>query len=1028
MIPGIPAFASLPGLAPDALIELLAATLLHSLWQGGILSVLLMIALRQMKRATPQRRYAVSCVTLALLAATPIVTFHHLASRTDRVLDRSWSVADAREATGADHGLTAPPASMLIGTALPQKAGSRIHLESPGSASERVWSWESAATRIEKWMQAWTWTWKSWLVLVWLTGIVLCSLRHLLGWLGLHTLRTQGTSPAPEAVVAALQETQRVMGIRRRVTVLCSDRISGPVAMGCLKLLILVPVSLATRLPMAQWEMILAHELAHLRRHDYLVNLLQAAVESLLFYHPAVWWINRQIRREREHACDDAAVLVTRDRGAYALALVHLAELQMEWQQGRCTGKNAASAKLPDLALAAARRPGDLRQRIQRLLTAESFAPTGLRTLPGLALCLAILVLLVAPGVPRQSQAQEPLEEAPPKRGEIRDRRGVVVALDDRPDRQLVFRLPAVVEAWQKVHGAELPMVEFEYTNAKNVKAMGRRVNIVAIFDEMAAKPIQESGLSADYNAGQLRAHYGASTRDQEDGFVLRSELSVEDYEKAKTLVDTVPAMEVRTRYLRRYPYAALAGHVVGYVKRPAPASTSALAPHNPYSQGASGAEKAWNRELTPAPPGTGHGTEGAGTDERGQPHGRSGAHVQLTLDMRHQYIVERTLRDAGVGRGAAVLIDVKSGDVLAMASLPSYDPNHFVPSITQAQYKSYRDDPTGPLTNRAVRGYAPGAPFMAVTGLAGVMSGREEAVHECNGALEVGSRTFNCWIQAKSGTHGPQTLDEALANGCGFYFYELVLSMGYEEVEKTAGLLGLGRKSGIGLWEEASGTIPGPAWVQREKLAKKRPRLDSWTPAYSCIAAVGQGVTEVTPLQMTNVFASLANGGTVWRPGLLDGFEVFSPVPENSSGTKRSIQHQPRVRAEDLRKHGLTDAGLKRLKTGFERRSEVLELATDTMKIVGFRGVVQNWRKDELSRVFVKDNAAWLVCYAPSDNPRWALTVLVKNGTATTGSETTVARRIMDQVAAVENGTLEVAVLPLAPAKGHFLEPTGFP
>ncbi|HWB07863.1 MAG TPA: TIGR03067 domain-containing protein [Pirellulales bacterium] len=170
--------------------------------------------------------------------------------------------------------------------------------------------------------------WMAWIVTAWGLGVVFCSLRPLLGWYTLRSLRRVGVSPASDEVLAALRRVSERLGVRRAVGALQSTVALVPMVIGYLRPVILLPLGLVTSVPAAQLEAILAHELTHVRRHDFIVNVLQTLVETLFFYHPAVWWLSRQIRVEREHCCDDHVVMLLDNRVEYGRALVAIDELR----------------------------------------------------------------------------------------------------------------------------------------------------------------------------------------------------------------------------------------------------------------------------------------------------------------------------------------------------------------------------------------------------------------------------------------------------------------------------------------------------------------------------------------------------------------------------------------------------------------------------------------------------------------------------------------------------------------------------
>ena len=204
------------------------------------------------------------------------------------------------------------------------------------------------------------WSVDEWLPLfvsVWLAGVALLTLRLFSGWMWVQRMKSHGARPAPEALQTAAERLMRRLHIGRAVRLLESTSVSVPTVIGWLKPVVLLPTSALAGLAPNQMEAILAHELAHIRRHDYIVNLFQTVVETLLFYHPAVWWLSRRIRAERENCCDDLAVSLCGDPVAYAAALAELEGLRST------TG---------ELVLAAT--GGSLLQRVRRLLGVPTHA------------------------------------------------------------------------------------------------------------------------------------------------------------------------------------------------------------------------------------------------------------------------------------------------------------------------------------------------------------------------------------------------------------------------------------------------------------------------------------------------------------------------------------------------------------------------------------------------------------------------------------------------------------------------------
>jgi beta-lactamase regulating signal transducer with metallopeptidase domain/uncharacterized protein YnzC (UPF0291/DUF896 family) len=305
----------------EATLRLLALSLLHFLWQGAALAALAYSLMALCRNATT--RYAVGVVTLALMMAAPVGTFLLFRSQ-----ERGNSPAIAGDA-----------AAVLTGAPVP------VHV---------LTSAKSAANRNES-----TPPYSLWLVEFWFAGVVLLSLRSAGGILLVERLRRKETLPVTEELMEMCVELQQRMRLTRAVHYCESLHLDAPAVAGWIRPAVLLPVSALTGLTKAQLEAVIAHELAHIQRYDAFVNLFQVGVETLLFYHPAVWWVGKRVRAEREHCCDDAAVALCGSPVTYAHALTRMAE----------------SKAAPQLAMAANRSP--LVERIARLLganrTAESF-------------------------------------------------------------------------------------------------------------------------------------------------------------------------------------------------------------------------------------------------------------------------------------------------------------------------------------------------------------------------------------------------------------------------------------------------------------------------------------------------------------------------------------------------------------------------------------------------------------------------------------------------------------------------------
>ncbi|HEY8563401.1 MAG TPA: penicillin-binding transpeptidase domain-containing protein [Pyrinomonadaceae bacterium] len=308
-------------------------TLLHFLWQGTLIALLVRGALIFLRECTANARYLTLCAGLVLMLIFPVFTFGLFGAGRERAadVDEARLVKSAPRPAGYDAALASAPDSQVSRAATDQAV--------PRSES-------SLRARFESWLP--------WLVLLWFAGVLTLSARFLSDWLAVRRLKSR-TARRLENWQPAIDELARRLGINRSVRLLESSLVKVPVAAGWLKPLILLPVGMVLNLTPRQVENIIAHELAHIRRHDYLVNIFQTFAEILLFYHPAVLWLSKQIRLEREYACDDLAVKACGgDAICYARALTKVER----WRQ-------AAPA------LATAATGGSLESRVRRLVDAS---------------------------------------------------------------------------------------------------------------------------------------------------------------------------------------------------------------------------------------------------------------------------------------------------------------------------------------------------------------------------------------------------------------------------------------------------------------------------------------------------------------------------------------------------------------------------------------------------------------------------------------------------------------------------------
>ncbi|MFO1003665.1 MAG: M56 family metallopeptidase [Planctomycetaceae bacterium] len=368
-------------------MESLGWVLLHFLWQGAAVAVVLFLVLTVLRRVSANARYLISCFALLMTATLPGITWTLLPEPVTRsnqetlksvelgsVELQNWTASDA-EAAGVMPESFGPETASSTDLALtPAAVSSNGNLQTKGV---------SFLERFKHWLRPWI----PFLTCAWLAGVLILSTRLLFTWIQVQRLQQRGVrSPRPEHL-ALLQRLAARLKISRTVRLLESIVVEVPTVIGWLKPVILLPVASVNSLTVSQLEAILAHELAHIRRADYAVNLVQSLIETLLFYHPAVWWMSARIRQEREHCCDDLATSISGDAASYVAALVRMEEL-------RCEPRSVAVAV----------RGGDLLTRAKRLLVPSAPDRLAPRWLTGV-FAMAVAATIICVPLLKTSQA-----------------------------------------------------------------------------------------------------------------------------------------------------------------------------------------------------------------------------------------------------------------------------------------------------------------------------------------------------------------------------------------------------------------------------------------------------------------------------------------------------------------------------------------------------------------------------------------------------------------------------------------------
>ncbi|MEZ5385572.1 MAG: penicillin-binding transpeptidase domain-containing protein [Prosthecobacter sp.] len=425
---------------------------------------------------------------------------------------------------------------------------------------------------------------------------------------------------------------------------------------------------------------------------------------------------------------------------------------------------------------------------------------------------------------------------------------------------------------------------------------------------------------------------------------------------------------------VRHYPLKALAAHTLGYTGK-----TSA---DNPTLQGHAGVEKQHDAVL------------------------KSGTDVALSFDIRIQALAHRAMTEAGVTRGAAVVLDPRTGEILASVSLPSYDLNTFIPAITLTNWESYSANRDLPLFDRCLSGqYSPGSAFMPLTALAGISTGVGDKTFDCQSATTSYSARYEC-LQIRQGGagHGTVGLKSALQNSCRHFWCRLGMLAGFDAFGRMGKDIGFGQTFGM-LEHESAGVLPTQEWWE-----KRRRNNAAWREDDTASLAEGYGYLLVTPLQMTVLAATVGNSGRV-------------PIPH------LTLEEKPLWRT-NLTEEGLPEAQIETLREGLRLvvngdSGTGKAAKSDKVVIAGKTGTAQNWRRIDDKKI--EDNHAWFIGFAPFDQPTLAFAILKQGGKNGGGDCGPIAKRIVEEALALPaDGSGEVK--PVGDAAGDALEKAEVP
>lgn len=595
----------------------------------------------------------------------------------------------------------------------------------------------------------------------------------------------------------------------------------------------------------------------------------------------------------------------------------------------------------------------------------------------------------------------------PSVRGEIKDRNGLTL-VQNRASYEVDFYLPEMVKGYRERFGSP-PVTEYRATINGMPKDL-REPDIIKIVNNGVVPRLNDLDLARDYNAGKLQKHY---RNDTEVPFSYVKDIDFPTLAKFSEHDVGLPGVELAIKPVRSYVYGALAAHLLGYVGMPDDIDKEDAKKFTFYQgdvTGKSNVEKSMDEYLRGKP-----GVRYLRRNAKGTIDGvlredppEQGANVFLTIDARIQAIAEEALR--AVSRAGAVVVGPNNGNILALASVPSFDPNTFIPSIKAKDWKALQKDEGDPLVNRAISCLPPGSTFKLVTALAGLRGGKNlaNAHYSCGGGVSYGDHFFRCWVAEKHYTHGNIGIADALKASCDSFFYQYGNAAGIQSIDAVGKMLGMGEESGLQLSGEQTGNMPGPEWMQIHHPQER------WSQAQTANVSIGQGYTLVSPLQLAMAYTAIANGGVCYYPRLVDKIlkQDGSPVLDEQGN---SAAPPPRIRS-DLRQEIPADKieivrkGLWKVvneEGGTGGRARLKDWV-----VAGKTGTAQATERGQ------EENVAWFACFAPYDHPKYVVIVMVQ-GASGHGGEVAgpIADRILERSLAMEEGKFNMQVAWLTPA-----------
>ena len=502
------------------------------------------------------------------------------------------------------------------------------------------------------------------------------------------------------------------------------------------------------------------------------------------------------------------------------------------------------------------------------------------------------------------------LREIPAYRGKIMDRNGIVL-VDNKPSYNL-YLIPEEIDKPEDLLKKLSCIVKLDVEKAKK--------SIISARKTCSFKPI-----------------------------CIKRDISFDEVAKIETNKLSLPGVVIRVEGKRNYIYGKLASHILGYISWD--------------RRGRVGIEYKWDKFLSGIPGGMQIEVDATGRMVRliSERLPVAGDSVYLNIDKRLQQKAEQLLHDKA---GAIVAVNPKDGEVLVMASSPSFDPNKFVDGMDQDTWKKIVNSKNHPLQNRAINGlYPPGSLFKVVVALAGLQEGliSPNTTFVCTGEFPYGNRVFRCW--KKSG-HGKVNLYRAIKESCDIYFYNLGKMLGAEKIAYYAKMFGLGQKTGIDMGNESKGLVPSPEWKFKRFGVP-------WQGGETLSFAIGQSFLLVTPLQMAMLYSAIFNGGIIYQPAV-------TRLIKRADGTV-VYRFKPKVRSKlSIKKEYIDEIKKALIAVVNEAHGTGEKARIEGITVAGKTGTAQLAEEKEGTKI--KEHA-WFVGVAPAQDPKICVVAIIEHG-----------------------------------------------